>query len=90
MTPRPCEGPDCGVVIEEPRWNQRFHDMACRIAAWQERHPRTYSAGDCPHCGGSIRLAIEAWPATETATRAVINGNSQGERASATGTSERA
>jgi hypothetical protein len=85
-----CAGPGCKIVIEDPRWNQRYHDAACRLAAWQERHPRTYSAGNCPHCGGPLRLAIEARPASRVGRVAVINGKSNGKRALVAGTSERA
>lgn len=82
-----CAGPGCNVVMEDPRWNQRYHDAACRLAAWQERHPRTYSAGNCPHCGGALRLAIEARPAPRVGRTAVTNGKSNGKPAVATGRS---
>lgn len=84
-----CAGPWCDVVIERPRWNQRFHEAACRLAAWQEIHPRTYSAGNCPNCDAPLRLAIEARPMPEAIPTAVTNGKngargrSAGDRAAA-------
>ena len=55
-----CAGPGCEVVIPGPRWNQRFHDPSCRLAAWLDIHPRTYSVGGCPNCGAPLRLMLEA------------------------------
>ncbi len=74
-----CAGPGCEVVIEQPRWNQRFHEAACRLAAWHELHPRTFSVGGCPNCGAPLRLTVEARPALEATRTAVINGKSEAE-----------
>jgi len=76
-----CAGPGCEVVIERPRWNQRFHEAPCRVAAWLELHPRTYSVGGCPNCGAPLRLMVEARPAPGAIPVGVRNGRNSTERA---------
>ena len=72
MTPIICAGPGCEVVIERPRWNQRFHDPSCRLTAWLADHPKTYLIGQCPRCGGALRLRLEDWTAAQVWRAAVL------------------